>query len=491
MPALLRRHRRVPSAERGPNGTIAEVGRVLRTSAERALAVPAIGIDAFLYGGSMVFALITAEVAVSTDYRDWGEMAAVAYGVAAAICLLALVASRRGHVSVVRLGVLRRFLVVGVLAGAVVAPLVAELVWRAEALPGEHAQAEVAVLERAGDRLAAGANPYLSHPTSVGISPSSDAKGIDADAYYAYLPGMVPFGLLNATSLPKELGDARVSLTLFTLVVAALALAMKGASVGRRGRVLQFLVILPFGALPMATGGDDLPVIALMLLGFVLAATRRPVLAGLVLGCAATLKFTAWPVLLLLVLVARDRDGRRAGLRYALSAAVVLLPVLIVGVVPNPTAFFANVVKFPLGIAKVHSPAASPLLGEVIVSIFPHERRAITFALLAVTLVLVAYGLKRFTPRTPAEVARFTAWALLLATVLMPATRFGYLIYPANLFVFSYLLDALESSAAADYSASLTSNSRSSTALASATLAPPSAGLREVVARFTTTPSSQ
>ena len=393
----------------------------------------------------MVFALVTAVVAVSADYRDWGEMAAIAYGLACVVCLVALAFSRGGQLSSVRVGQLRRLVVVGVLAGAVVAPLISELVWRAEALPGQHAQAEVAVVERAGDRLAAGANPYLNHPTTVGISPSSDAKAIDAGSYYPYLPGMVPFGLLNATSWPKELGDARVSLTVFTLAVAALALgfAAKGASVGRRGRVLQFLVILPSGALPIATGGDDMPVIALMLLGLVLAATRRPVLAGLVLGCAATLKFTAWPVLLLLILAARDRDGRPAGLRYTLSATAVFLPIVAVGAAPNPAAFFVNVVKFPLGIAKVHSPAASPLVGEVLVSIFPHDRRAITFALLGVGLVLVAYGLKRLTPRTPAQVARFTAWVLLLATVLLPATRFGYLIYPADLFVFAYLLDAV------------------------------------------------
>ncbi|MGB9112909.1 MAG: glycosyltransferase 87 family protein [Acidimicrobiales bacterium] len=466
---------------------------VLRRFADRALAAPAVGKDAFLYGGSMVFALVTAIVAVSADYRDWGEMAAVAYGLAFLVCFAALGASRRDRLSAARVGQIRRLVVLGVLAGAVVAPLASELVWRSEAVPGQHAQAEVAVVERAGDRLAGGANPYLSHPSTVGISPSSDAKGIDADSYYPYLPGMVPFGLLNATSLPKELGDARVSLSLFTLVIAAIALATKDASVGRKGRVLQFLVILPSGALPIVTGGDDMPVIALMLLGLVLAATRHPVLCGLALGCAATLKFTAWPVLLLVMLVARDKHGRPAGLRYAISAALVVVPIVAVGALPNPSAFFVNVVKFPLGIAKVHSPAASPLIGEVLVSIFPHDRRAITFALVAVGLVLIAYGLKRFTPRTPAQVARFTAWALLLAIVLLPATRFGYLIYPANLFVFSYLIDGIEASVvkAQGYSASLTSNSLSSTELVGATLAPPSAGLREVVARFTTTPSSQ
>ena len=36
--------------------------------------------DAFLYLGSAIFAALTAVVAVSADYREWGEMAGVAYG---------------------------------------------------------------------------------------------------------------------------------------------------------------------------------------------------------------------------------------------------------------------------------------------------------------------------------------------------------------------------------------------------------------------------
>jgi hypothetical protein len=32
---------------------------------------------------------------------------------------------------------------------------------------------------------------------------------------------------------------------------------------------------------------------------------------------------------------------------------------------------------------------------------------------------------------------------MLLATLLAPATRFGYLMYPANLFVWAYLLDGM------------------------------------------------
>ena len=163
--------------------------------------------------------------------------------------------------------------------------------------------------------------------------------------------------------------------------------------------------------------------------------------AGLALGGAATLKFTAWPVLVLMLIAIRDRDDGPAPWRYAISAALVAVPVIAVGFFTSPGAFVENVIRFPLGLTSVTSPAASPLFGEVLVRTFPDHRRLIIAVLVLIGLALVAYGLKRWTPRTPAQVVRFTAWAMLLATLLAPATRFGYLMYPANLFVWAYLLD--------------------------------------------------
>jgi hypothetical protein len=83
------------------------------------------------------------------------------------------------------------------------------------------------------------------------------------------------------------------------------------------------------------------------------------------------------------------------------------------------------------------------LIGQMLVTMLPDHRRLVTAALIVVGLGIVAYALQRWTPHTAAEVARFTAWAMLLATLLAPATRFGYLMYPANLFVWAYLLDGM------------------------------------------------
>jgi hypothetical protein len=64
--------------------------------------------------------------------------------------------------------------------GVVLIPLGAEIHWRADAVPGAHAQPEVAVIERAGDRVAEDLNPYPAAPSTVGVSPSSDAHGTDS-----------------------------------------------------------------------------------------------------------------------------------------------------------------------------------------------------------------------------------------------------------------------------------------------------------------------
>jgi hypothetical protein len=222
-------------------------------------------------------------------------------------------------------------------------------------------------------------------------------------------------------------------LTGFSLIVIGAALLLAEVPSRRRWRLFQVVVVLPSGALPMVTGGDDLPVIALMMLGLALATRRRPVWSGLAIGLAGTLKFTAWPLLILLALGEWDRRGRRAILRYSFAVAAVAIPILGIGIGSNWHAFVTNAIKFPLGLTRVKSPAASPLLGQELVVLFPSVKPEIIALLGLVGLAAVAYGLKRWTPSSPQSAAGFSGLAMLLATVLAPATRFGYLIYPLDL----------------------------------------------------------
>ena len=400
--------------------------------------------DAVVYFAAAGFSLGVA-LDNTGDYHDWGLIAAGPYAVAAGVCA----ASARLRLPAAAVAVVRRGAVLFLLAAAVLAPLGALVVWRAHGAPGPKAQPEVRVIEAAGDRVLAGHDPYLSNPTTVGVSPSDDSHAVDTDSFFPYLPGMVPFGLTNELPGPAELSDARLALTGFTLVVAALALVLCEAPRGRRGRALQVLVVLPTGAMPLATGGDDLPVLALMLLALVLADRRLPVLSGIAAGAAGSMKLTAWPLLLLLGAAQRDASGRRAVLRYGLAVAAVVVPVVLVGFVPNPAAFVTNVVRFPLGLAGVNSPAASPLVGQVLTTLFPHLKKEITVTLLLVGAAIVGLLLWRYPPSTPASASRLTGFALLIGTVLAPATRFGYLIYPVNLIVWAYLLDGAAAARAA------------------------------------------
>lgn len=418
--------------------------------AARVSAMPVLRQDACLYGLAAAFAAATSLFAVSDDYREWGLVSLGPYCAAAVVC--ELIARRkikqgrkepdagRGASRV------RRVVILLVLTGAVLVPLALQVTWRADAagcVVNRHdaqAQPEVAVIERAGDRFARFEDPYLRQPKTVGISPSNDCHFINATSYFPYLPGMVPFGLANAAHVPRELNDARVPLAGFSLIVVLISLALVPATSRRRWRAFQFLVVLPTGALPMVTGGDDLPVLSLLLLGLVFAQRRQPVVAGLVMGLAGTLKWTAWPLILLAALAVRDDDDAPATIRYSLSVACVSFPVIGAGLALGAHAFVENAVLFPLGLAKVKSPAASPLPGQVIVQLFPGDKKVLTALLVGGGALVVLAFLVKHPPRTPYAAAFFAGWALAFATFIAPATRFGYLIYPANMLVWAYLL---------------------------------------------------
>ena len=109
-------------------------------------------------------------------------------------------------------------------------------------------------------------------------------------------------------------------------VVTLFALSRLRPPTDARFRALQVLTRAAHRRPPLATGGDDMPVVALMLLGLVALQRRRPVLAGLALGAASSLKFTAWPLVVLALWAATDLHRRRAIGRYVLGVAVVTVP---------------------------------------------------------------------------------------------------------------------------------------------------------------------
>ncbi|MGF1339453.1 glycosyltransferase 87 family protein [Streptomyces flavovirens] len=280
------------------------------------------------------------------------------------------------------------------------------------------AQLEVEVVARSASLLLATGSPYVPHPEAL------------AD-FDPYLPGMAVFGIPEALFGAGPLTDPRV----WTGAAFLAALAACG-----RGLPPLWTAACPLVALPLAVGGVDLPVVALMCLGLTLAGRGRAGGAGLVLGLAAALKWTAWPALPVCLVLLRTRSrrdgdqGSRPVLRCAVTGAVTVAVLVLPVVVRDPAAFLTHVVAFPLGLTDTVSTAASPLPGHLLATRAPGGRAAAVL-LLAVSALLMAVSLVVRPPGTVAAAASRLALGLLLALSLMPASRFGYLVHPLVLAV--------------------------------------------------------
>ena len=106
----------------------------------------------------------------------------------------------------------------------------------------------------------------------------------------------------------------------------------------------------------------------------------------------------------------------------------------------NPQAFIVNELLFPLGLTKVKSPAQSPLLGQAIFSMFPGYRIEVVSILVLVGALLAVLVYRKWRPRGLGATIGFAAFILTLATVLAPATRFGYLLYPCNFVLWATIM---------------------------------------------------
>jgi hypothetical protein len=321
-----------------------------------------------------------------------------------------------------------------------VVPLVVQAAQRAAGQAGR-AQEEVLVIEDSARRLLGSGTPYLSR----------DAIAALADpllGYTPYQPAMSVFGLPRALFGTFWWTDARVWFAVVTAVALAVAIKLLRDGTESRDallvRAVQAVTVLPLCALTIATGGDDLPVVALCLLALALAVRRRFGTAGLVIGAAAAMKLFAWPVAVVLGIYAlgqhalghRTPGGRglsnHALGRYVPGALGLPLLTLVPALLVNAGAVAENVVRFPTGHGLVTSPAASPLLGRLIAEHVP-AGRTVALALLVAVAMAIGAWLLRHPPRDAGDVAAICALGLLVAIVLMPATRFGYLLYPAAL----------------------------------------------------------
>ncbi|MFH9350561.1 glycosyltransferase 87 family protein [Kitasatospora sp. NPDC017646] len=346
------------------------------------------------------------------NQRLWGLVAAPAYVVAGLLCLT----------------LPRRFAAeaaaVVALLGAVLAPL------GLLAVNGRH-QSEVMVVERSAHLLLTTGDVYLPHPVVV-------------TDYNPYLPAMSLFGLPrqllgNSTAFARVAGDARIwfALTFIACLLGAWRLLRPSRD---RAPLLPLAVLTasPLIALALVVGGVDLPLIGVCCLAMALAERDRTISAGLVLALACSLKWTAWPALPVAVLLLWRLYGRRPAARAALIGVGVSAAVLLPSVLTQPQALRDQVVRFPLGMTAIRTPAGSPLPGKVLAGFGP-TGHSVSLALMTTALVGVAIWLLARPPVSAIAAADLLAAGLAIAFMLAPAGRFGYLALPAVLVIWPRL----------------------------------------------------
>jgi hypothetical protein len=378
--------------------------------------------DVAIYAACAVFAAGLGMFTGLATHQAWAELAMVGYAAAALVAFGQLLAVRCGAG---RLGsaAARGGLAVATWLATAVLPMLLLTV-----RSGGWAQAEVRVVERAGDRWLATGSPYLGR-AAIAALPADERL----DAYTPYQPAMAVLGLPRAWDPGGAWwSDARIWFAAVTLVALAGAVwVLRHAAAGLRIRGWQGAAVAPTAALATAVGGDDLPVLALCLLALALAARERLGVAGLAAGAACALKLIAWPVAVVLGVYAATR-GRGSLARYGVGALGVPGLTLLPAVAADPGAVVENTVRFPLGAGLVGSPAEAPFAGHLIASLLPGGR-AVAVGLLAATGLAIAAWLACRPPRTAAAAAAISGGGLLVAMALMPASRFGYLLYPLAL----------------------------------------------------------
>jgi hypothetical protein len=383
--------------------------------------------DAAVYGVSALTAFGVWGYSATPIHREWAALAAPLYALGALAAVgLALLGPRPER---------RMALAVAVLVAVALVPLWVQVSRRAATDAGLHAQAEVIVTEEATRALLAARNPYEAEFGG----PLADRPPAQRH-HFPYAPGMLAFGLPRALGAGPPLGDARLWFAAGAVAVTLSALSRWSGGLARKVLVVQALGVLPTSSLLVATGGHDLPVVALMLLAAVSVAEGRPGPAGVAMGLAAVTKQTSWALAPFLLVAVLRSGGRGAAARFVANAAVVFAPAVALFAAWDLRSLVEDTVLFPLGLGPHPSPAETLTVGRALVHLLPSLRPAITAVLMGL-VAAAAVALLGRGPGTAAQACLGAGAVLWLAIWLAPTSRLGYLVYPVNLLAWGWAFD--------------------------------------------------
>jgi hypothetical protein len=362
------------------------------------------------------FAALYAVVTSKPAHQLWAVYAAVGY-TAGAVALLA----RPLHRMLPALAQ-RRWLVATLLvAGTTVLPL-------AHQAASGIANPEIPILREAAERWLRIGTPFPAETELAG-------RAGDVNAYNVYLPLLAVFGLPSAVFGRLPITDPRIYLALVSFAVFLW--------LGRRtGWPVALFLVSPWVALQLVSGATDVPVLGFILIGLVLAGGGRFGWAGVASGIAAGLKVLAWPVIVIELILVWTCGRWRALLRFTGMLVLVLVVVLGLPVLADPAAFVVNAIKLPLGFLPVKLTAESPLPGYLLARTGPAGRIAVLVLLGSAALVIGGCALRR-PPQDSTTAARWIALGMLVAVLLAPASRYGYLVYSVGLLLLPVLVGSL------------------------------------------------